>query len=364
MAIEGYDLVMLGILAAAAVLGYLKGMVWQVAWIAGIAASTFVALRFGSDVAPYVGQQPPWNRLIAMLALYVATSLAVWLVFRVISGAINAVHLSAFDRQLGLLLGLAKGVLLCIVITFFSVTLAPAYRHQIVGSRSGRLVAELIVPHRRVPAPRDRRSRGSLRAAVRGPVPRWAGRRTTGRDRGHPSPRGRFGVERRDVGSGLDWSWCQGSRRRERAGGAGWLRNQSRPRPWGDRQPGRSLGDASRFVPSRRGRPTTSSGFSPAAAAAVRGDGERAAGVGAAGVSTASSAAGSERLSSRCPDPPAAARCGARSFRRTSGREAGSGRLRSPDHDARAAGRVRGVRAGPSGKTPRKTAQSRTPNRT
>ena len=66
MAIEGYDLVMLGILAAAAVLGYLKGMVWQVAWIAGIAASTFVALRFGSEVAPYVGQQPPWNRLIAM----------------------------------------------------------------------------------------------------------------------------------------------------------------------------------------------------------------------------------------------------------------------------------------------------------
>lgn len=145
MAIEGYDLVMLGILAAAAVLGYLKGMVWQVAWIAGIAASTFVALRFGSEVAPYVGQQPPWNRLIAMLALYVATSLAVWLVFRVISGAINAVHLSAFDRQLGLVLGLAKGALLCVVITFFSVTLAPAYRHQIVGSRSGRLVAELIV---------------------------------------------------------------------------------------------------------------------------------------------------------------------------------------------------------------------------
>jgi membrane protein required for colicin V production len=145
MALEGYDLVMLGILAAAAVLGYFKGMVWQVAWIAGIAASSFVALRFGAEVAPYVGQPPPWNRLIAMLALYVATSLVVWLLFRVVSGAINAVHLSAFDRQLGLLLGLAKGALLCIVITFFSVTLAPAYRHQIVGSRSGRLVAELIV---------------------------------------------------------------------------------------------------------------------------------------------------------------------------------------------------------------------------
>ena len=145
MALEGYDLVMLGILAGAALLGYFKGMVWQLAWIAGIFASSYVAFRFGSVVAPFFGTQAPWNRFAAMLAIYVGTSLAVWLVFRVISGAINAVHLSAFDHQLGLLLGLAKGVLLCVVVTFFSVILAPAYRHQIVASRSGRLVAELIV---------------------------------------------------------------------------------------------------------------------------------------------------------------------------------------------------------------------------
>jgi membrane protein required for colicin V production len=136
---------MLGILAAAAALGYFKGIVWQIAWIAGIAASSFLALRFSGQLAPFVGQQAPWNRLIAMLAIYVGTSLAVWLVFRVISGAINAIHLSAFDHQLGLLLGLAKGGLMCIVVTFFAVTLAPAYRDQIVASRSGKLVAEIIM---------------------------------------------------------------------------------------------------------------------------------------------------------------------------------------------------------------------------
>jgi membrane protein required for colicin V production len=145
MAIEGYDLVMLGILAAAAVLGYFKGILWQLAWIAGIAASGFVALRFGGPLAPFFGSEGPWNRLLAMLALYVATSLAVWLVFSAVSGLVRTVQLSAFDHQLGLLLGLAKGALLCIVITFFTVTLAPAYRDQIVGSTSGRLVAELIV---------------------------------------------------------------------------------------------------------------------------------------------------------------------------------------------------------------------------
>lgn len=145
MAVEGYDLVMLGILAVAALLGYFKGIVWQIAWIAGIVVSGWVALRFATPVAPYFGQQAPWNRFLAMLALYAGTSLAVWLVFRMVSGFISAIHLSAFDHQLGLLLGIAKGALLCVVVTFFAVTLAPAYRHQIVASRSGRFVAEIIV---------------------------------------------------------------------------------------------------------------------------------------------------------------------------------------------------------------------------
>jgi membrane protein required for colicin V production len=144
MALEGYDLMMLGILAAAAVLGYFKGFVWQVAWIAGIAASAFVAVRFAGTVAPFVGQQPPWDRLLAMLLIYMATSMVVWLLFRVVSGAIDAVHMSAFDHQLGLLFGFAKGSLLCVVITFFAVTLAPGFRGQILGSHSGRIVADLI----------------------------------------------------------------------------------------------------------------------------------------------------------------------------------------------------------------------------
>ncbi len=143
--VEGYDLVMIGILAVAALLGYFKGIVWQLAWILGIVASGFVALRFSGQVAPFFGNQAPWNRLAAMLALYAGTSVGVWLVFRLVSQAISAVHLSSFDHQLGLLFGLAKGALLCVVITFFTVTMAPNYRQQVVNSRSGRIVAELIV---------------------------------------------------------------------------------------------------------------------------------------------------------------------------------------------------------------------------
>ena len=143
-AIDGYDLVMIGILLTAAVLGYFKGIVWQLAWIAGIVVSSFVAIRFSVEAAPYFGEHEPWNRLLAMLALYAGTSVGVWLLFRVVSKAIDAIHLSAFDHQLGLLFGAAKGLLLCVVATFFAVILAPAYREQIVVSRSGRMVAELL----------------------------------------------------------------------------------------------------------------------------------------------------------------------------------------------------------------------------
>jgi membrane protein required for colicin V production len=144
ISVDGYDLVMIGILAAAAVLGYFKGIVWQLAWIAGIVVSSFVALRFSVEAAPYFGEHEPWNRLLAMLALYAGSSVAVWLLFRLVSKAIDAIHLSSFDHQLGLLFGAAKGLLLCMVVTFFAVTLAPAYRDQIVASRSGRLMADVL----------------------------------------------------------------------------------------------------------------------------------------------------------------------------------------------------------------------------
>lgn len=144
MAIDSYDMVMLGLLATAGVLGYFKGIVWQIAWIAGICLSSYVSLRFSGELAPFIGQQPPWNRLLAMLALYVGTSLVVWVTFRFVSTLIDAVHLSAFDHQLGLLFGLAKGALICVVVTFFAVTMMPAYRGEITGSQSGQIVAKII----------------------------------------------------------------------------------------------------------------------------------------------------------------------------------------------------------------------------
>jgi len=141
---QPYDLAMAAVLAIAAIYGAWKGMAWQIASLTSLIASYFVSLRFSEPLAPYFGQRAPLNRFLAMLAIYLATSLVIWLAFRVVSQAINRIQLKDFDRQIGGLFGAAKGVLLCVAITFFAVSLSEPARAMVLKSRSGYYIALLI----------------------------------------------------------------------------------------------------------------------------------------------------------------------------------------------------------------------------
>lgn len=142
---QTYDLLMLLVLVAATLFGFWKGMAWQVASLASLVVSYIAALRFSERLAPLFGEHAPWNRFVAMLVIYIATSLAIWMLFRLVAGVIDKVRLESFDRQLGAIFGLAKGVLLCVAITFFAVTLLPeAQGEAIVASQSGRYIVALL----------------------------------------------------------------------------------------------------------------------------------------------------------------------------------------------------------------------------
>ncbi len=141
---QPYDLVMLAVIVVATVFGAWKGMAWQIASLASLVVSYFVALRFSERLAPYISAEVPWNRFLAMLLLYLATSMGIWMMFRYVSGAMERVKLREFDRQIGGLFGAAKGVLLCVAITFFAVTLSTDAREMILHSRSGYYIAVLI----------------------------------------------------------------------------------------------------------------------------------------------------------------------------------------------------------------------------
>jgi membrane protein required for colicin V production len=142
---QTYDFIMLVVLAATTLFGFWKGMAWQIASLASLALSYFAALRFSEQLAPTFGDHAPWNRFVAMLVIYVVTSFIIWTLFRLVSGAIDKVRLESFDRQLGAMFGLAKGVLLCVAITFFAVTLLPPTQGEaIVASQSGRYIVALL----------------------------------------------------------------------------------------------------------------------------------------------------------------------------------------------------------------------------
>jgi membrane protein required for colicin V production len=139
-----YDFVMLAVLAGATLFGAWKGMAWQVASLASILVSAAVAFHSSAAAAPYFPGEEPWNRYLAILVIYVVVAGAIWILFRLISGIIDRVELKEFDRQLGGLFGLAKGVLYCVLITFFAVTLSESARQGVLQSKSGDLIARGI----------------------------------------------------------------------------------------------------------------------------------------------------------------------------------------------------------------------------
>ena len=144
-----YDLLMIAVLLAATVRGAWKGMAWQIASLASLGISFFVAVHYADALAPYLSAEAPWNKFIAMLVLYLGASLAVWGGFSVVSKWIERVQLREFDRQVGGVIGLARGVLYAIVITFFAVTLGEQSRAAVLESHSGYYIAVLI--HRATP---------------------------------------------------------------------------------------------------------------------------------------------------------------------------------------------------------------------
>lgn len=146
---QGYDLFMLVVLVVAVVWGFWKGLAWQVASIASLVLSYFVAVRFRAPMTAMLNQsvdiKAPYDTFLAMLVLFLATSLVVWVAFNLIADIIEKVKLKEFDHQLGALLGLAKGVLLCSIITLFGLTLLSDNQRQLIAkSKSGRYIAMLL----------------------------------------------------------------------------------------------------------------------------------------------------------------------------------------------------------------------------
>jgi len=118
------------LLLGAVLFGYWKGLAWQIASVAAIVVSYFAAYRFRDQVAQYVQAEYPFNRIAAMLIIFVACSLIIWLAYAYVNRSLEKAELDGFNRQMGALVGAFLGILLCMVVTMFSVSLLGQPAHD------------------------------------------------------------------------------------------------------------------------------------------------------------------------------------------------------------------------------------------
>jgi membrane protein required for colicin V production len=142
---EPYDIFMIAVLLGSILFGAWKGLAWQLASIAALVVSYFVAFQFREPVSNLIKAEPPWNKVAAMAIVYVVCSLGIWIAFGFVRRFIDKVKLKDFDRHAGALVGAVNGVILCTVITLFAVTLLDdEKKHMVCCSHSGYYIAKGI----------------------------------------------------------------------------------------------------------------------------------------------------------------------------------------------------------------------------
>ena len=139
-----YDLVVLAILLIFTIRGAMKGMVWQLAGIAGIVICFLFADAISRFAGPYVPLEDPLNSWVVLLGAYVFFTFIAYLLAGQISESLDKAKLRDFDRHLGAIFGFVKGVVLSLILTFLVVTVSDDARTALLQSRSGYAAAKIV----------------------------------------------------------------------------------------------------------------------------------------------------------------------------------------------------------------------------
>lgn len=136
-----YDAIVIGILAYTTIRGAMKGVIWQLAAIAGLVLCLVFAESISAAAGPYVRLDPPLNNWVVMLGAYLVFSLISFAIARLLTEWLDKIKFGEFNRHLGALFGFVKGAVICLVLTFFIVTISDSAREMLRHSRSGRVAA-------------------------------------------------------------------------------------------------------------------------------------------------------------------------------------------------------------------------------
>jgi membrane protein required for colicin V production len=139
-----YDAAMAILLVLGMVRGAWQGFTWQVASLASLILGYIAAHTVSGQVAPYLPGAPEFQRVLAMVVVYLVVSGGIFAIAWMVRGTLQKLKFVAYDRHLGMLLGGAEAIGVGLVATMFVVSLAPATRQPIFASPTGRVVGTVM----------------------------------------------------------------------------------------------------------------------------------------------------------------------------------------------------------------------------
>jgi len=121
MSVSLTDWVLLGVLLASMVVGFWRGLVYEVLSLTGWVAAFVAAQWLAADVVgllPFVQEAPDSVQYaVAFVVVFVATVFAAGVLSWLVKKLIDTVGLRPVDRSLGGVFGLARGVVLLLAMT-------------------------------------------------------------------------------------------------------------------------------------------------------------------------------------------------------------------------------------------------------
>ncbi len=131
------DLVVLGILLYCAVRGASRGLLSQLSWVIALLLCFKFSGTLAPAIEPMIGVDPPLKQWLAMLAVYVGLCGVSFVVAGMLSSWMAKAKIIDFDKHLGGILGFVKGVIICMTVMFFAITMSPPMRQIVSQTYSG-----------------------------------------------------------------------------------------------------------------------------------------------------------------------------------------------------------------------------------
>ena len=149
---QTFDIVMALVFTGSILIGAWKGMLWQICMVSSIVVSFFAAREFHGGLAEAISDiGSPLSEYLAMGAVYILTSLAIWVIHSFLQKRIAKHEMKTFDHQTGALMGIVNGALLCSVLTVTMIAFTDEESHgTIAKSKSGVYVNKMVSAIRKV----------------------------------------------------------------------------------------------------------------------------------------------------------------------------------------------------------------------